>query len=468
MSFTRQTIGNIEGLADAAKSVLEGKINVYELAASLTDEDASGFISAALAAKEEGKDKFMFNGKEYPVTVGEDVAKQIEAKLDPVGKEDDDVDNDGDVDDSDEYLKKRRDAIDKAMDEEDETLSLIDTIKKGAHVAEKAYKSKDEAIDPKIYTSNDEIAPETKTGVPGEDDIEETDGEEIEAEGPQEFKAPIKVEGFTDEEVRALCHSKDHDCATVIEHPEFGLGKPVHGSHAIPDDNGFVEWYDVEFKHGVEEKVYAKDVKVLASEDHMKEEEDDGIDGAKPIDKDVKKNVTTSKVAEPKGGDAKAEDIDDEDDGIEGSAPVSKESVESFDDVWGLIENLRPKNPNKTSTIDIDIVNPGKAMGVMKKFGLKAGKPRKMGGATGVEITGKNKDLLAYLTSKDYDMDKEDIKDLFGKDILESLDIDEGKMKELHALVSKGIKDPKKIAKELGLKPSKDTFDAISSIIAGM
>ena len=29
MSFTRQTIGNIEGLADAAKSVLEGKINVY-------------------------------------------------------------------------------------------------------------------------------------------------------------------------------------------------------------------------------------------------------------------------------------------------------------------------------------------------------------------------------------------------------------------------------------------------------
>ena len=44
----------------------------------------------------------------------------------------------------------------------------------------------------------------------------------------------------------------------------------------------------------------------------------------------------------------------------------------------------------------------------------------------------------------------------------------EGKMKDLHALVKKGVKDPKKIAKELGLKPSKDTFDAISSIIAGM
>jgi hypothetical protein len=36
-------------------------------------------------------------------------------KMDPVGKEDKDVDNDGDVDDSDEYLMKRRKAIGKAM-----------------------------------------------------------------------------------------------------------------------------------------------------------------------------------------------------------------------------------------------------------------------------------------------------------------------------------------------------------------
>ena len=39
--------------------------------------------------------------------------------LDPVGKEDDDVDNDGDTDSSDEYLKKRRKAIGKAMKDDD-------------------------------------------------------------------------------------------------------------------------------------------------------------------------------------------------------------------------------------------------------------------------------------------------------------------------------------------------------------
>jgi len=41
-----------------------------------------------------------------------------EKKLDPVGKEDADVDNDGDSDSSDEYLKKRRKAISKAMNKE--------------------------------------------------------------------------------------------------------------------------------------------------------------------------------------------------------------------------------------------------------------------------------------------------------------------------------------------------------------
>ena len=40
---------------------------------------------------------------------------EIDEAMDPVGKEDGDVDNDGDTDDSDRYLKKRRAAIGKAI-----------------------------------------------------------------------------------------------------------------------------------------------------------------------------------------------------------------------------------------------------------------------------------------------------------------------------------------------------------------
>ena len=31
-------------------------------------------------------------------------------------------------------------------------------------------------------------------------------------------------DSLTDDEIRELCHTKDHDCATVVEHPVWGKG----------------------------------------------------------------------------------------------------------------------------------------------------------------------------------------------------------------------------------------------------
>ena len=59
-------------------------------------------------------------------------------KLDPVGKEDGDVDNDGDKDSSDEYLMKRRKAIAKAMKKEAYVVTNAD--KKGNTPAYQNYK----------------------------------------------------------------------------------------------------------------------------------------------------------------------------------------------------------------------------------------------------------------------------------------------------------------------------------------
>jgi len=53
-------------------------------------------------------------------TAWQEVVVNEKKKLDPVGKADADIDNDGDVDKSDEYLHNRRKEIKKAMKEEDE------------------------------------------------------------------------------------------------------------------------------------------------------------------------------------------------------------------------------------------------------------------------------------------------------------------------------------------------------------
>ena len=61
------------------------------------------------------------NGEPIPHDDEEDLSE----KLDPVGQEDGDVDNDGDKDSTDKYLMKRRKAISKAMKKEDYANSMI-------------------------------------------------------------------------------------------------------------------------------------------------------------------------------------------------------------------------------------------------------------------------------------------------------------------------------------------------------
>ena len=64
--------------------------------------------------------------------------KKKEKELDPVGQEDDDVDNDGDSDSSDEYLKKRRKAIAKAMEKEE-----VENVEEGKFSGSKSHIQRD-------------------------------------------------------------------------------------------------------------------------------------------------------------------------------------------------------------------------------------------------------------------------------------------------------------------------------------
>ena len=95
-----------------------------------------------------------------------------EKKLDPVGKADADIDNDGDTDSSDEYLHKRRQAIKKAMDTEGNKFT-------GALASAKEKGEKEFTCAGKKYTV-DEVEPifkddeEGKKKVVKEKDVKET------------------------------------------------------------------------------------------------------------------------------------------------------------------------------------------------------------------------------------------------------------------------------------------------------
>ena len=89
---------------------------------SAVEQIASGklFEGKNKEGKEQGADgKACWKGYKYAGTEGgKDKCVKAEG-LDPVGKEDSDVDNDGDSDKSDKYLKKRRTAISKAVKKEE-------------------------------------------------------------------------------------------------------------------------------------------------------------------------------------------------------------------------------------------------------------------------------------------------------------------------------------------------------------
>ena len=142
-------------------------------------------------------------------------------KLDPVGKEDGDIDNDGDKDASDKYLAKRRKTVAKAIKKD----------KKEGNAFGMALKSAKDNGEKTFVVSG-------KT---------------------------YKVEGLEDSPNTA---NSQHLCAKNVVHENWGNGTPINGQHAEPDAEGDIAWYDVMFEHGIEKGVSINELKVTKAESH--------------------------------------------------------------------------------------------------------------------------------------------------------------------------------------------------------
>ena len=144
-----------------------------------------------------------------------------EEKLDAPGEEDGDVDNDGDMDQSDEFLSKKRKAIKKAM------------AKEGVELPDYVYEAIEEAL--------------------AEDEDFVIESEDLDAGSAS----------------KALTH----DCAKHVVHKEHGEGQCVPGMHTLEEDEdnpgtGYVTHYDVMFGDNIVEDVPVEELEIVSEMSH--------------------------------------------------------------------------------------------------------------------------------------------------------------------------------------------------------
>ena len=208
--------------------------------------------------------------------VQESKDKKKEA-LDPVGKEDDDVDNDGDTDSSDEYLKNRRKKIGKSMKDDDKEQKEgkippqfmkkgeeDDKEEKGKKPEKDNKKNKDveEACGKKHYKENDEEGEEGE-----KEECPKCDGEGCEhCDGKGYHMAKKETYGkkkmkesslFTDAELEAIEEKakQPNDSGTKAE-PFMSTNsageKKFYADHEKGSEKKYEDWEDTSEKDALE------------------------------------------------------------------------------------------------------------------------------------------------------------------------------------------------------------------------
>ena len=167
-------------------------------------------------------------------------------------RKDKDIDNDGDVDSSDEYLHKRRKAIGKAMKSEGKE-NVNEVLPALAMMAAKPVAK---MVAKKVAKKAAKVGAGMAAGALAKKAI---------GKAMTKKKEPQMREGLEDSPNPA---NSQHLCAKNVVHEEWGEGQPVHGMHAMPDVDGNIAWYDVMFEHGIEKGVSINELKVTVAEKH--------------------------------------------------------------------------------------------------------------------------------------------------------------------------------------------------------
>lgn len=242
-----------------------------------------------------------------------DPVDKDELKGKHVDRDDKDIDNDGDVDSSDQYLHKKRKAISKSMDESEEEMTPCDKC--------------DGSTD-----NHDADCPH--------------------AESSEKKKAAQETK--EDLDAKEVGKALSHDCAKHVASESWGYGECISGQHTIAesaDGEGVVTHYDVMFEHGIEMDVPVENLTVLVSEKHLhaaktKKEE---VEEVEEVKKGLYHNINMKKKRGEKPNPPGHPDRPSADD-FKKAAKTAKESVEE-----GTVAELNQE-------VETNYVGKGKSM----------------------------------------------------------------------------------------------------------
>lgn len=294
-------------------------------------------------------------------------------KLDPVGKADADIDNDGDVDSSDEYLHKRRKAIKKSMKENEvEPEQAKDGMKKcpecggsmenhhpecSKYTSSEKKKMKEddrntnEAVDhKKQYDRHMEL--HYKHANKGDWDKAEHHGKKAEDHAEKHFKKTgkkIKDPGYTGDSVHIESVNLDaksaekalkHDCASHVTSEQWGYGECIPGQHTLEETaegEARVTHYDVMFEHGVEFNVPVEELTIVAEKNHSHKAKKEAMTPKQKqkAQKSASSNKSYGKVRDRLGEDLQEGTVGELEQEIEQAySSLQQRAVESMKKMW--------------------------------------------------------------------------------------------------------------------------------------
>ena len=192
-----------------------------------------------------------------------------------------------------------------------------------------------------------------------------------------------------------------HDCATHVEHADWGKGQPISEQHTIVETApgvGYVTHYDVMFEHGIEKNVSVKDLDILSEMSHgHSKKKNEAMD---PVDK---------KELKGKHADRDDKDIDNDGDADKSDEYLHKKRKAISKNMKEGEVEMSPKKKTKSSADNAGMQEntlPPVYARIMEARGTadKAGKHSK--GAADAEtmddkLKGKGaKDMAAQMTAK--------------------------------------------------------------------